>query len=317
MRAIVRKRPTEIALADIDEPLVLAFLPHLERDRRNTPRTRNARLAAIRLPTLRRAENPLIPPVDLASARNPHEAFRSACARFPRTRRDHRDHRRARPSDWTGRRDHAMLATFPHTGARVSEITGAHVADVAHRAAVAFMSTERGARRESSPSGRGPAGYSHRGFATSRPPTHPSSRAQRWPAVEIESRRPTRPGRRERGLLLPSLRGRRISPHTLRHTTAMHLLQSGVDVTVIALWLGHESPATTHMYIEADLAMKKRALDKLAEPRRTRPQAARAVRRAPRVLGRPVIMPRAERRPRLALGGGRRAASRESRGCSA
>jgi site-specific recombinase XerD len=62
------------------------------------------------------------------------------------------------------------------------------------------------------------------------------------------------------------LSGRRISPHTLRHTTAMHLLQSGVDITVIALWLGHESPATTHMYVEADLSMKRRALDKLVEP---------------------------------------------------
>ena len=64
----------------------------------------------------------------------------------------------------------------------------------------------------------------------------------------------------------PSLRGRRISPHTLRHTTAMHLLQAGVDITVIALWLGHESPTTTHGYVEADLAMKKRALDRLTEP---------------------------------------------------
>jgi site-specific recombinase XerD len=64
----------------------------------------------------------------------------------------------------------------------------------------------------------------------------------------------------------PSLRGRRISPHTLRHTTAMHLLQAGVDLTVIALWLGHESPTTTHRYVEADLAMKRRALAALTEP---------------------------------------------------
>jgi site-specific recombinase XerD len=64
----------------------------------------------------------------------------------------------------------------------------------------------------------------------------------------------------------PSLKGRRASPHTLRHTTAMHLLQSGVDLTVIALWLGHESPNTTHAYLEADLAMKKRALERLQEP---------------------------------------------------
>jgi integrase/recombinase XerD len=64
----------------------------------------------------------------------------------------------------------------------------------------------------------------------------------------------------------PSLRGRRTSPHTLRHTTAMHLLQAGVELTVIALWLGHESPTTTHRYVEADLAMKRRALAALTEP---------------------------------------------------
>lgn len=64
----------------------------------------------------------------------------------------------------------------------------------------------------------------------------------------------------------PSLRGRQVSRHTLRHTTAMHLLQAGVDITVIALWLGHESPTTTHGYVEADLAMKQRALARIADP---------------------------------------------------
>ncbi|WP_201703662.1 tyrosine-type recombinase/integrase, partial [Paraburkholderia kirstenboschensis] len=71
------------------------------------------------------------------------------------------------------------------------------------------------------------------------------------------------------------LKGQRISPHLVRHATAMHLLQAGVDLTVIALWLGHENPATTHMYIEADLAMKERALSTLQLPqsrqRRYRP----------------------------------------------
>ncbi len=61
----------------------------------------------------------------------------------------------------------------------------------------------------------------------------------------------------------PQLARRSISPHTIRHTTAMHLLQSGVDISVIALWLGHESPATTHMYLQADLAMKERTLKRL------------------------------------------------------
>jgi integrase/recombinase XerD len=62
---------------------------------------------------------------------------------------------------------------------------------------------------------------------------------------------------------LPVLADRAISPHTIRHTTAMHLLQSGVDITIIALWLGHEHPSTTHMYVEADLAMKEEALSHL------------------------------------------------------
>ena len=62
-----------------------------------------------------------------------------------------------------------------------------------------------------------------------------------------------------------TLKGRRISPHTLRHTTAMHLLQSGVDLTVIAIWLGHESTTTTHIYVEADLAMKEKALSRIEE----------------------------------------------------
>ena len=70
------------------------------------------------------------------------------------------------------------------------------------------------------------------------------------------------PGGKELG----TFQGRTISPHTLRHTTAMHLLQAGVDLTVIALWLGHESPVTTHGYVEADLAMKERALAAIAPP---------------------------------------------------
>ena len=64
----------------------------------------------------------------------------------------------------------------------------------------------------------------------------------------------------------PQLATRRISPHIIRHTTAMHLLQAGVDISVIALWLGHESPTTTHQYVEADLAMKEQALGRLQEP---------------------------------------------------
>ena len=64
----------------------------------------------------------------------------------------------------------------------------------------------------------------------------------------------------------PRLTQQRVSPHTIGHTTAIHLLQAGVDISVIALWLGHESPVTTHHYVVADLAMKERALARLNEP---------------------------------------------------
>ena len=64
----------------------------------------------------------------------------------------------------------------------------------------------------------------------------------------------------------PSLKGRHVTPHLIRHTTAIHLLQSGIDLSVIALWLGHESPVTTHHYLHADLGMKKQVLEKLAPP---------------------------------------------------
>jgi integrase/recombinase XerD len=69
---------------------------------------------------------------------------------------------------------------------------------------------------------------------------------------------------------IPSLKQKSVSPHTFRHTTAIHLLQSGVDISVVALWLGHENPATTHIYLEADLAMKKQALEKLENPQTKR-----------------------------------------------
>ena len=75
------------------------------------------------------------------------------------------------------------------------------------------------------------------------------------------------------------MRGRHITPHSIRHTTAMHLLQGGVDITVIALWLGHESTTTTHGYIEMDLAMKERALAAIKSPstKRTRYHASGAL----------------------------------------
>ena len=87
----------------------------------------------------------------------------------------------------------------------------------------------------------------------------------------------------------PSLHGRHVSPHTLRHSTAVHLLESGADLAVIALWLGHSSPAVTHQYLEADLAAKEATLQRLTDPNPV-PNAVPPKRPSPGVPGTPLIM---------------------------
>jgi site-specific recombinase XerD len=265
-----RKKPTELALVDIDAPLVLGFLTHLERDRRNCPRTRNARFAAIRS-FLQFAA--LKCPASLPSIQRvlaiPMKRFDRRVLGFL-TREEVRAVIAAPDcTTWAGRRDHAMLATFYNTGARVSEIADACVADLStdHRRCLRVHG--KGRKERVVPLWPGTcrilSSWLRETKSSSDAPLFPARGGGRISRSGIEDRLASAVATAIGSC--PSLSGRRISPHTLRHTTAMHLLQSGVDVTVIALWLGHESPATTHMYIEADLAMKKRALDKLAEPR--------------------------------------------------
>ena len=103
----------------------------------------------------------------------------------------------------------------------------------------------------------------------------PAPRASLDPRSGVERRHHLYVERLERTFKLAAAAtriGRPVSVYTLRHSLAMHLLQSGVDITVIALWLGHESPTTTHTYVEADLAMKERALSRLQPPGTTIPR---------------------------------------------
>ena len=156
-----------------------------------------------------------------------------------------------------------------NTGARVSEIIGVKVSDVVLDAAACVHLHGKGRKERSVPLWRstvkairawlrfnadlGPTSAllpNRGGEAMTR-----SNVTQRL-ALAVKAATST----------TPSLAKRSISPHTLRHTTAMHLLQSGVDISVIALWLGHESPTTTHQYVEADLAMKEKALARLQDP---------------------------------------------------
>ena len=265
----MRKKPTELALVDIDAPLVLGFLAHLERDRGNCPRTRNARFAAIRsfLQFAALKCPPSLPSIQRVLA-IPMKRFDRRVLGFLTRAEVTAVIDAPDCATWTGRRDHAMLATFYNTGARVSEIAGACVADLStdHRRCLRVHG--KGRKERVVPlwpsTCRLLSSWLRETKSSADAPLFPARSGVRISRSGIEDRLACAVATAVRHC--PSLRGRRVSPHTLRHTTAMHLLQSGVDVTVIALWLGHESTATTHMYIEADLAMKKRALDRLDEP---------------------------------------------------
>lgn len=262
-------RPADVTLSDLDAPCILAFLDYLEKERRNCIRSCNARLAAIRsffryaaakdpasLPTIQRVlaipmkrfERPLLGFLSIQEVQAILEA--------PDT------------SNCSGRRDRVLFALLYNTGARVSEMTALHAGDVVLGRCPCVRLHGKGRKERTVPLWQSTARQLKQWMSgiDQKPdsPLLPNTRGLPMTRSGIESRlhNAVQIARNKQ----PSLKKRRISPHTLRHTTAMHLLQAGVDMTVIALWLGHESPATTHLYVEADLTLKERALSKLNEP---------------------------------------------------
>jgi site-specific recombinase XerD len=178
-------------------------------------------------------------------------------------------------SSWISQRDHLLLGMLYNTGARVSEIIGVRVADVVLDGAACVHLRGKGRKQRSVPLWRSTV-KEIRAWLKLNPQLLPTSAL--LPNRDGEAM--TRDNVTKRLALAVTtatkinagLENRRITPHTVRHTTAMNLLQSGVDISVIALWLGHESPATTHHYVEADLAMKERALARLQEPEEKLPR---------------------------------------------
>lgn len=261
--------PAKLTLNDFDAALVLAFLAYLETERHNAVRSRNARLAAIRAfahyvalqcpPALQQAQQILAIP--LKRFEKPLLGFLSRPeVEAIRTAPD--------PGTWCGRRDRLMIALLYNTGARVSELVDIAVADVNLEISPSVRLHGKGRKQRTVPLWR-------ETVAEIRPWLKATGLRPEQPLV------PTRQGRlmtranvarritsavAKATPACPALKGRQVSPHTLRHSTAMHLLQAGVDITVIALWLGHESPATTHDYIEADMTMKESALAALGPP---------------------------------------------------
>jgi site-specific recombinase XerD len=171
-------------------------------------------------------------------------------------------------STWSGRRDRILFATLYNTGARVSEITSLRIADVLIDRESAVHLRGKGRKERVVPLWKNTAvalrEWTAQNDRHADAPVFPNSTGKPLSRSGVEHR--LRLAVKAATKRFPSFAGRRISPHTFRHTTAMHLLQSGVDLAVIALWLGHENPSTTHLYLEADLDMKSKALAKIVDP---------------------------------------------------
>jgi integrase/recombinase XerD len=268
--------PVALNVTDLGPEVILAFLDSLERERRNSARSRNARLAAIR--SFFRW---------VAVARPDLAGLATSVRALPTKRCDHRlicslsrtemQAILAAPdlSSSSGRRDHALLLTMYNTGARVSEMTVMECRQIEFGNRSSFVHLHGKGRKERS--------------------------VPLWTRTADALRRWTREQRTEPSALLftnycgerltrngvdailqkavscatgacSTLSMKHVSPHVIRHTTAMHLLQSGVDLSVIALWLGHEHLDTTHIYMEADLALKEKALSQLQPAGQTVPR---------------------------------------------
>jgi integrase/recombinase XerD len=264
------KAPELIDLVDLDAPLILAFLDNLESERHNTIRTRNARFAAIRsFMHFAALKEPTALPVIQRVLAIPMKRFERPLLGF--LSRDEVQAILDAPdtTTWCGHRDRVMFSMFYNTGGRVSEITGLQVADVVLDGCAAVRIHGKGRKERSVPLWRNTVTEIRRWLARicGKPdqPLFPGWSGTRMTRPAVTAR--LQLAVRRAAKVCPQLGQRDVTPHTVRHSTAMHMLQAGVDITLIALWLGHESPTTTHMYVEADLAMKERALSALQAPR--------------------------------------------------
>jgi site-specific recombinase XerD len=265
----LHKQPTAIQLKEITPTLILRFLDHLEHERGNAVRSRNARLAALRAFLKFAAHR------DVSALNVVEQALGVPMKRFERPMvgflsRDEMMAIIGKPgASWTSQRDHLLLKMLYNTGARVSEIIGVRVADLVLDGAACVHRNGKGRKQRTVPLWKSTA-KAMRAWLRLNPELGSNSAL-----LPNRDRNPMSRNNVTQRLDLavkaasnahPRLTQHHVSPHNIRHTTAMHLLQSGVDVSVIALLLGHESPTTTHQYVEADLAMKQRALAKLHEP---------------------------------------------------
>ena len=274
----LHRAPSALAIDDINAPLVVAFLDELEKTRDVTARTRNLRLTAIRsffryvafeAPThAAQIQRLLAIP-----------AKRYSRALVPFLSRQEVDALLAAPDQrtWSGRRDHALILLAVQTGLRLSELTSLHQRDLQFGIGAHVRVIGKGRKERCTPLSKNTravlAAWVKEPQKLPDQPLFPNASGRRLSAHGVQYLLAKHVA--SATTACASLKHKRVSPHVLRHTTAMDLLQQGIDPCVIALWLGHESPETTQIYLDADLELKQRVLDRVTplngKPGRYRP----------------------------------------------
>jgi site-specific recombinase XerD len=257
------RKPSKLSVEDLDAPLLVSFLKHLEYERGCAPKTRNTRLAALR--SFFRYVAYAEPARSLQCQQVlaiPNKRHERSMVEFLTEEETAALVAAPDRSTWIGRRDHTLLVVAAQTGLRNAELRSLRLRDVDLGAGAHLRCRGKGRKERSTPL-RGDVAavldawlIERRQAAEAQDPIFPSARGGFMSADALQRL----VARHVAAAACPTLAGRTITVHTLRHTAAMDLLRRGVDLTVIALWLGHESIETTQIYLHADMRLKEQAL---------------------------------------------------------
>jgi integrase/recombinase XerD len=260
------KTPFDLRLDELGAPLIASFLQHLEVHRKNSVRTRNARLAAIhsffryiasRVPDHAHQVKQVL---DI-----PHKRFERRIVDF--LSRAELEALLAAPdrTTWIGRRDHALLLLAIQTGLRASELTSLRIDQIVMGSHPYLRCTGKGRKERCTPLTRQTLDVLRAWLKERRgAPVDPVFPSYRRSALSLDAlEKIVKKSAATAASTCPSLLHKRVTPHVLRHTAAMQLRQAGIDLSVIALWLGHESIETTQVYLDADLASREAAVSRL------------------------------------------------------
>jgi len=274
----LHKSPSRLTFAEINAPLIVAFLDDLQKQRSVTARSRNLRLTAIRSFFQYAAfEAPAHSAQIQRVLAIPSKRFTRALVHF--LTREEADVLLAAPDrrTWSGRRDHAFLLVALQTGLRVSEMTGLNREDVILGTGAHVRVLGKGRKERCTPLTKQTRcvlkAWLREPEKADDQPLFPNTHGGRLSTHGVHYMLAKHTAVVSRAC--PSLRNKRVTPHVLRHSMAMDLLEAGADRAVIALWLGHESVETTQIYLDASLALKEAALARITplngKPTRYRP----------------------------------------------